>query len=78
MKRFIYLVLVVAFIVALPVSHLVLAEGPPADRVCHRDSRVIPAPTEKVLLMHLSHGDCVTPVNVGVACICLLEDPPTK
>ncbi len=58
MKRFIYLVLVVAFIVALPVSHLVMASGPPGSRVCHK-GRVIPAPSDAAVEAHEKHGDCV-------------------
>ncbi len=56
MKRFIYLVLVVAFIVALPVSHLVMANGPRGSRVCHR-GRVFPVPSQAVS-GHERHGDC--------------------
>ncbi len=70
MKRLIYLVLVVAFIVALPVSHLVMAKGPPGSRVCHK-GRVIPLPSPAALAAHVNHGDCVTsePLHtVGCGC----------
>ncbi len=76
MKRFIYLVLVVAFIVALPVSHLVMAKGPPGSRVCHK-GRVIPAPSPAAVAAHLSHGDCLKETeNIRDLCDCEPEHDP--
>jgi hypothetical protein len=72
MKRFIYLVLVVAFIVALPVSHLVMASGPPGSRVCH--NRVVrPAPSAQAVAAHLNHGDCEVSAPLHFGCGC--QDP---
>ncbi len=68
MKRFMYLVLVVAFIVALPVSHLVMASGPAPSLVCHR-GRVFPVPSDGAVAGHEKHGDCENPPgDIGDYC----------
>ena len=69
MKRFMYLVLVVAFIVALPVSHLVMAKAPERSLVCHK-GRVFSVPSQTVD-MHVNHGDCKNLAGCGEGTACL-------
>ncbi len=75
MKRFITLALVVAFLVALPASHLLIGKGKPDKEevlICHfagkRQVRgghgfikIVPLGS---LPRHLGHGDCENPVMV--------------
>jgi hypothetical protein len=69
MKRLLVLLLIVGFVVALPLSHLVLAKGPaPKVEICHvTDSGSVFGDTvvvghvisvsENALDAHLAHGD---------------------
>ena len=81
MKRLIFVALVAAFIVAVPVSHLLMAGPPDPKKICHV-SPASPAPADGFFLTipvkavpgHLNHGDCdpgtASAPNTAIFCTC--------
>ena len=68
---FIFVVLAVALIVALPASQPLMA-NPPGQTVCHNPAPgvVVPAPDDHALAAHLAHGDCLVGGEFGDTCSC--------